>query len=440
MSDEIRRLLQEQARQKALLGPHVNLQQNLGPSGALRHALDADRTAKELMAVKDFRNRVLEDLIPKSVRDMPAKDLLATTYGAMSSAKDAADEIERQRALLQLEEARRLGLLDSTEEIQRSLSKAMAASKTFEDQFRLPPESELLRLARESLAATDLARRYFTGQERLQEAMARMHSPWIQVDHAQTSAKAFADLVGIGRGLALAAPYDAAFVDALRVSLGDWRDTLVQQPMDLVDPIARLGLYRTRGFDPGLTDFTSSAFRESLDITGLAITAPHAMPSSTSAATDNDAPTRDDCDAALKAFGALRSFEIAVRKFIVQRLQAAFGANWMKRGLPADVLANCEERKKRGQAVGDEDLPLMDYADFTDYIKVIDRSDNWRLVFQAVFSRREDVKESFQRLGPVRIATMHSRMVLKEDQLMLGLETKRVLKAIDAAPAQATIP
>lgn len=35
----------------------------------------------------------------------------------------------------------------------------------------------------------------------------------------------------------------------------------------------------------------------------------------------------------------------------------------------------------------------------------------WNAVFKPVFGRPEDVRESFQRLFPVRIATMHARLV-----------------------------
>ena len=76
------------------------------------------------------------------------------------------------------------------------------------------------------------------------------------------------------------------------------------------------------------------------------------------------------------------------------------------------------------------DVPLIEYADFSDYRMIIERGDNWRSAFKSVFRRQEDVRESLQRLNPVRIATMHSRIVTLEDELLLIVETSRVLKAI----------
>jgi hypothetical protein len=55
--------------------------------------------------------------------------------------------------------------------------------------------------------------------------------------------------------------------------------------------------------------------------------------------------------------------------------------------------------KKAKDTTSCSDLPLIDYADFSDYIKLIERKDNWIDVFQAVFVRKEDVQESFANVG-----------------------------------------
>jgi hypothetical protein len=40
-------------------------------------------------------------------------------------------------------------------------------------------------------------------------------------------------------------------------------------------------------------------------------------------------------------------------------------------------------------------------------------------VFERVFDRRENVQESFERLFPIRILTMHSRFITLDDELYL---------------------
>ena len=73
-------------------------------------------------------------------------------------------------------------------------------------------------------------------------------------------------------------------------------------------------------------------------------------------------------------------------------------------------------------------MPLISYADFSDYEKIICRRDNWRLVFGSFFGRMESVRESLQRRYPIRICTMHARPITNEDELLLYVEVKRLGK------------
>ena len=70
-------------------------------------------------------------------------------------------------------------------------------------------------------------------------------------------------------------------------------------------------------------------------------------------------------------------------------------------------------------------------CDFTDYVPIIIRKDNWQAVFQPVFKRPTLVQESFQRLYPIRNCVMHSCIIIQDDELYLHAETTRLLKAIN---------
>jgi hypothetical protein len=74
--------------------------------------------------------------------------------------------------------------------------------------------------------------------------------------------------------------------------------------------------------------------------------------------------------------------------------------------------------------------PLIAYADFTDYALVICGGDNWREVFHRFFQRPENVRESFQRLYPIRVDTMHARPITHDDELLVDVETRRLTKMI----------
>lgn len=80
--------------------------------------------------------------------------------------------------------------------------------------------------------------------------------------------------------------------------------------------------------------------------------------------------------------------------------------------------------------LGNRHRPLIAYADFTDYERILVRADNWKAAFEAVFHRKEALRESLQRLYPIRLCTMHARLISQDDELYLYVEVKRLLKAM----------
>ena len=131
------------------------------------------------------------------------------------------------------------------------------------------------------------------------------------------------------------------------------------------------------------------------------------------------------------AHDRLLRFETHIRRFIDDRMTDAFGANWVKHKLPTAMRDRWIEKKQVAQQAG-SDHPIIAYADFTDYIQIITQVDCWRVAFESVFGRPEMVKELFQRLYPIRLCTMHARIITQDDELYLHVETKRLLKAIGA--------
>ena len=92
---------------------------------------------------------------------------------------------------------------------------------------------------------------------------------------------------------------------------------------------------------------------------------------------------------------------------------------------------NWVSKREKERTAGRTPLVLIAYADFTDYEKIICRKDNWKSVFMPIFHRPESVRESLQRLYPIRVATMHSRIITREDQLYLFAETRRLICAFN---------
>ena len=95
-----------------------------------------------------------------------------------------------------------------------------------------------------------------------------------------------------------------------------------------------------------------------------------------------------------EAQGRITKLEMRSRCFIDEQMTVAFGPDWPKRRLPNGMY------------------------------------DKWS-VFKPFFGRKEDVRESFQRLCPVRVATMHARQITQDDALLLYLETRRLWNVSD---------
>jgi hypothetical protein len=131
-----------------------------------------------------------------------------------------------------------------------------------------------------------------------------------------------------------------------------------------------------------------------------------------------------------EAHDLLLRLETQLRKFIDEAMTGAFGVDWHKRRLPNGLYEQWREKKLKAQQAGGKDWPLIAYADFSDYERVICKGDNWREVFAAFFVRGESLRESLQRLYLVRLDTMHARPITQDDELLLFVETQRLVRVI----------
>lgn len=336
------------------------------------------------------------------------------------------EDIERSRKLLHepIEQARRLGILDPHSDLRTSIDALTKVQRDYEALFRIPEITEISRLAAEATKSVTLyASDLFGAEQGLKEAMASMNRPWLAIEESRVSAKAFAEIIAMGRGLQVTPAFDLDYGSSLRSGLGDWRDRL-SLPLDpFKDQFERSDFYVACGFNPELVDFTSVAFEETLEVAGL-----------------REQEDRDDGDEqetafarSAAAFDQLQRLETAVRRFIERVMEDAFGENWTRSQLPNNMRDSWVEKQERALKAGHEHRFLIDYADFTDYCAIIERRDNWRTAFNRAFGRIEDIRESFQRLFPVRIATMHSRPISLDDELLLRVEPRRIMKAISSS-------
>lgn len=343
-------------------------------------------------------------LLPRHIKQIEKEKLGFLNDRAIGSAIKALDEQNtwHQRIVGQVIEANSIG----------------ATIAKYSERFTLPKSILAEQIGHEALPPS------------IQKAMISMKSPWLDTLHASRSIRGFSELQAIGHALNSLPSFGAKFTDSLRVDLGDWRDSITWPEQIFTDPSARTEFYVERGLNTELTNFPEKAFRESLSIAGVtrkppALVERYGLPVIlASNGEDEQAFARTNA-----AHDWLQRLETQIRRFIDEVMTTAFGIDWAKGRLPNGMYDKWMEKKRVFEKNGGKQWPLIAYADFTEYPLMICRNDNWKEVFAPFFLRQESVKESFQRLHPIRLGTMHARPITQDDEFLLCIEAQRLAKA-----------
>ena len=257
-----------------------------------------------------------------------------------------------------------------------------------------------------------------------------MTSRWLDVQNDVKSLAAFSNIQTIGYALSNLPAFDDSTSIPLRHFLGDWRDPITWDEPELIHADYRTNLYIEHGFDPDLTDFPEDAFVEGTSIAGLRTNPPRLL-NAYGLPILGDVEDEEDFARTHAAQARLFRLETNIRRFIDHLMTKAFGTDWPKHRLPNGFRDKWIEKKRKAKEAGEADFILIAYADFTDYESVINRKDNWKEVFKRHFHRSESVRETFQRLHPIRIATSHARFITSDDELFLLSESTRLMRVFE---------
>ena len=303
-----------------------------------------------------------------------------------------------------------------------------------EKQFHLPEISEAAKLLHERAnSLSNVVDQYWKQESEfrrgIESAVKSINTPWLDTVNEMNSINGFARLQGIGNALRTMPTFDYNLAAQLRVDLGDWREKIIYPPQIFTDPLTRNSFYEERGFNPDLTTFPNNAFEQIVTTAGLREIIP------LDDAYDFELKLEEiereaDLKRTNKAHDVLQRFETQMRKFIEEQMTEAFGPTWIKHRIDGQMRKQWLEKQEKAEANGEREWPLIAYADFTDYVKIITQKNNWEEVFKDFFDRKESVQESFQRLYPIRLCTMHARIITQDDEIYLYVETKRILGAI----------
>jgi len=261
--------------------------------------------------------------------------------------------------------------------------------------------------------------KYRLNEDVISQKLAQIDSQWLN----QTSQlNSLIELQGIGRLIDTYPCFNDDVTAALRSDLGDWRNPPSIEISALLDPIARNKYYLERGLNPEFSELPAPVYRD-----GLVSAQLYDKPVSEDEDTDE---TEDRFMLTNEAHDQLMRFEYGLREFIDDLMTTKFGDDWIQHRIPPTMKEEWERKaaidKKKQSPKARTEMPLISYADFSDYETIIIRKDNWREVFVDFFQHKPSVQESFRRLYPVRICTMHARPITLDDSLYLLVEVKRL--------------
>ena len=361
-----------------------------------------------------------------------AIESIQSMQGVLQTSRDIARYRELLRVSLgPLEDLRRSGYLTLASQLHTEIS-GLGGLLAAEQRFQLPEISNVSRLLRQFSAEMEAVRRYSQQENALLRLMESMQTPWLDVANQLRSINGFAGLHGIGSLLRTSPAFHGNAADILRLDLGDWREEVTWPASIDTDPVARTSLYINQGFNSDLTTFPQTAFEQIVTEAGLAGLKEQGLPGAIGYDLDgesDEAAREATFQRTNDAHDLLQRFESQLRKFISEQMEKMFGTRWTRQRIPGDMGSRWLE--KQSQDADSGRWPLIAYADFTDYVDIIARNDNWQELFEAVFANKNSVQESFRRLYPIRLATMHARTITQDDELYLYVETKRILAAIE---------
>lgn len=264
--------------------------------------------------------------------------------------------------------------------------------------------------------------------ESIESRLKHLSAPAMAISNLSNSISGYLKLEIIGTILLEQQTYEEKVVDAFRLEFGDWRDPITFR--EEASENTRRSLYEKQGFDEELVDFSDEGFGEIIEVTNIKRPLSEIENIFGPLIPEGMSDRASTSEHERQAYDWLRSLETAIRIFIDKVMHRAFGEDWPKHRLPNNLYKDWCEKRHQSTQNGYPPRPIIDYADFSDYLRIIEKKDNWSSVFSSYWVRQEDIRESFQRLRAARNNTMHARAVLKEDLIIIYSEGRRVFQVL----------
>lgn len=407
--------------------------------------LNLQQTWQIRLAEREAGSRILQSVVPRTAEAIAAaaqqavvtSNQTASMVRAIARSVDLREQLnaferavslsvsnaQMLRALAApLSELRHVGVLETT--LARELQHTTRWLVEYEKRFRLANVRDVA----ESAAS-------LTGKWSVipVERLAALKNPWFDVKNGLGSIERVLGLHELGKIASGRATFSDPAAVQVRALLGDWRDRITWPDNIWRDLATRADFYADLGFNSDLTDLPTPAFREVVEAADIRSRPPsliesYGPPVRLQAASEEAAFARTN-----QAHDWLQRFESQLRRFIHTVMTRTFGPEWPRHRLPNGMYEKWKAKQETADRAAHRAYATVAYADFTDYVLIITRRDNWRELFESHFERRESVRESFQRLYPIRLDTMHARPISQDDELLLYVEVKRMMGIIKDA-------
>lgn len=140
-------------------------------------------------------------------------------------------------------------------------------------------------------------------------------------------------------------------------------------------------------------------------------------------------------------YSLLRLLEKNLRNFIVEEM-SKLTPRWWRQRIPPDVRTNAQlrkqEREKPYPGRVQQDLPVWEYLDFSDYEKIIIMAINWNEIFQSVFVRQDAFTVKMSEIRIHRNDIAHMRELPVQDREAFVINARSLLRALLDARMTAT--
>ena len=133
------------------------------------------------------------------------------------------------------------------------------------------------------------------------------------------------------------------------------------------------------------------------------------------------------------SYETIFNLENSLRVFIVKELSSVSN-NWIKERVPDPQMVEAwkermdDDNKRSGSSK--QNASLIEYSDFYDLVTLIVNRGNWKKCFEKFFGNANVIQAKMYELVPIRNDIAHNRHLSEDNELMLRLYSKQILKLI----------